>query len=384
MHRRHKSTGTLLSLMVTLMATVALVTGCKDRAVGSGSDATPGPDGAVIPDGAVGPDASPGCAAPRLSMGFVWGTHVQPSHPTLEPDVDDYEVAGTLAYKGPITVPLATLPDFDRELQIEHADGQITMVQYYLPPGVTLPVEVGAPYTLWLRHRWGFDGYATGVIITRPTSGLPPTLFVGDTGSYGRAYTPEDQAINPFKVYVEPRPECPAEPDPECGGQILADQLRIQWALNSIPPEVQLVQATEGTLNVFGDVWRVLNLASSHVDQPCADAPGEEVSYLMILTAALPQTCDPARLYWWDEPYGIEVGTFCDTISLCADVATGVPLIEQISPNINCGEPEPPCGAGEVTCTYPMTTVDQALYDELCEITVLPDPPDRITCRVYL
>lgn len=384
MHYLLRSSVPSLLITMALAATLTWVAACRDRAVGGGTDGAVSPDGAVYPDGAVGPDAAPGCAAPRLSMGFVWGTHVTPTHPTLEPDVDDYEVAGTLAYKGPITVPLATLPDFDRELQIEHADGQITIVQYYLPPGVTLPVEPGAPYTFLLRHRWGFDGYATGVIITRPTSGLPPTLFVGDTGSYGRAFLAEDQAINPFKVYVEPRPECPAEPDPECGGLLYQDQLHIQWAINSIPPEVVLVQASEGTLDVFGDVWRVLNLASSHVEPPCADAPAEEVSYLMILTAALPQTCDPARMYWWDEPWGIEVGTFCDYIQVCADGPAQAAVIEQISASASCALDEPACGPGGLACTYPMTTVDQALFDELCAISVLPNAPDRINCRVYL
>jgi hypothetical protein len=350
--------------------------------VGAGYDAAGLPDGAPPLDAAVDPDATPACASQRLHMGFVWGTHVDPTQP--EPNLDVYEVAGTVIYLGPITVPLATHPAFDREVQLEHGDGQVSTVQYYLPAGVSLPLEEGFPYTFWLRRRWGFEGYAVGVVITRPTSGLVPLLLVGDTGSYGRAFSPEDPAMAPLKVYVDPRPECPATPDPDCGGNLLQDQLRFDSSTGGVIADVQVIQGATDDLALFGDPWRVINLASTHVDQPCLDDPGTQVSYLAVNTTALPLTCDPSRFYIWDTPYAIGVGTYCDSLFVCVDSPDQAAEIEAVSPEVACGVTVPECDPGHQACVWDsMWPVDQNLYDQLCAVSVLADPPDRINCVVY-
>jgi len=308
---------------------------------------------------------------------------VAPTEP--EPGLLVYEVAGTAAYLGPVTVPLATNPAFNREVQLEHADGQVSTVQYYLPPGVTLPVEQGAPYTFWLRNRLGFEGSVTGVVITRPTSGLPPLLFVADTGSYGRAFSPEDPAMTPLKVYVEPRPECPEVPDPDCGGNVLQDQLRFDASTGGAIVDVMVRQGDSADLSLFGDPWRVMNLASTHVDQPCADDPGFAVSYLAVNKAAVQPTCDTSRFYFWDTPDAIDVGSYCDTLFVCPDSAAQQAAIEAVSPDANCVDPVTECGPNALGCSWGFgVEVTQSLYDQLCAVSVLADPPERVDCHVYL
>jgi len=315
-------------------------------------------------------------------MGFVWDTNVNPTQP--EPALDVFEVAGTVVYLGPITVPLATNPDFDREVQIENAGGERSTVQYYLPPGIALPVQEGFPYTFWLRRRHGFEGYVAGAVITRPTSGLVPLLFIGDTGSYGRAFFPEDPGMSPLKVYVDPRPECPALPNSGCGGDLLLDQLRFDSSSGGVIMDVQVAQGATADLMVLGNAWRVMNLASTHIDQPCADDPGMLVSYLAVDVAAMPQTCDPSRFYIWDTPHAIDVGTYCDSLIACVDNQDQAAAIESVAPDATCGEPVSTC-PGQLGCVWDanILEVDQNIYDQLCAVSVLADPPDRIDCHVY-
>ncbi len=379
----------LVRAAIYLMALLLIPGGlsaCKDRSVGAGFDASTQVDGAQPPDATPDPDASTACGDRRLHMDFVWSTQVDPTHP--EPSLDVYEVAGTVTYLGPITVPLAADPAFDREVQIEHDDGQSSIVQYYLPPGtgpaMSLPVQEGSPYTFWLRHRLGFEGVAVGLVITRPTSGLVPLLFVGDTGSYGRAFSPEDPAMAPLKVTVEPRPECPATPNPGCGGDLIQDQLRFDSSTGGITMDVQVIQGTTGELELFGDPWRVVNLASFHVDQPCADDPGMQVSYLAINTTAVTTTCDPSRFYFWDTPNSIDVGTWCDELFTCVDSPAQVAQIQAVSPDALCDPPEGNCGPNSLGCVWNSSLpVDLDLYDQLCAVSVVSDPPERINCHVY-
>lgn len=367
--------------LVALTLAPGGLSGCKDRSVGAGYDAAGPPDGASIPDASPGPDAAPGCGNERLHMGFVWSTHVAPTQPEI--DLDVYEVAGIAIYLGPITVPLATNPAFDREVHLEHGDGQVSIVQYYMPQGMSLPLDETLPYTFWLRQRWGFEGVAVGVVITRPTSGLMPLLAVADTGSYGRAFSPEDPAMVYLKVYVEPRPECPAEPNPGCGGDLLQDQLRFDFSTGAVNVRVVIQGATD-ELHLFSDLWRVTNLASTHIDQPCPDDPGAQVSYLAINTTALPQTCDPSRFYIWDTPYAIDVGTYCDSLFACTDSPDQVAEIEAVSSDAACDLPVPECGADQQGCIWDTSgPVDQDLYDQLCAVSVIAAAPDRIDCHVY-
>jgi len=370
---------TLLALTLNFGALSA----CEDRSVGTGTDAALS-DGDLPTDGTPDGDVAPGCGNQRLNMGFVWATHVAATHP--EPDLDVFEVAGTVTYLGPITVPLTAIPAYDREVQLEHGDGQVSIVQYYLPatPGISLPVSEGSGYTFWLRQRQGFEGAAVGVVITRPTSGLVSLLFVGDTGSYGRAFSPEDPSMAPLKVYVESRPECPATPNPACGGDLLQDQLRFDSSTGGITTDVRVIQGATDELALFGDPWRVVNLASTHTDQPCADDPGMQVSYLAVNTTAVPMTCDPSRFYVWDTPYAIDVGSWCDVLFTCVDSPDQVAAIEAVSPDARCDLPVDECGPNNLGCAWDQSqSVDQDLYDQLCDVSVLADPPARISCHVY-
>ncbi len=376
--------GTRSACAVCLLAALSLTLGqisCKERSVGGSTDAGPR-DGAVDADGFVTPDAATPCGEQRLHMGLVWATQVTPDEP--EPGLMVYEVAGTVTYLGPITVPLATNPAFDHEVQIDEGDGHQTVVQYYLPPGHSLPVQQGNPYTFWLRHRQGFEDSAIGMVITRPTSGLAPLLLVADTGSYGRAFSPEDPAMTPLKVHVEPRPECPAEPDPECGGNVLQDQLRFDSSTGGVITDVVAVQGATAELSLFGDPWRVTNLASTHVDQPCMDDPGMQVSYLAVNTTAVQPSCDTSRFYVWGQADAIGVGTYCDVLYVCPTSAAQMAAMEAASPDVDCSEPVSECPPGGMGCTWGHgVEVTQSLYDQLCAISVLPIAPERIDCNVY-
>jgi hypothetical protein len=299
--------------------------------------------------------------------------------------VDDYDVQGTATYHGVITEPLATLPDFEWEVQLQHGDGTTSVLQYYLPLNLRLPVTEGAPYQLLFRRRQGFEGYVVGVILWRPTSGIPPLLFVGDTGTYGRAFSEEEPRMNPLKVYVEPRPECPAEPDPECGGSLFRDALRFDSSTGGAIIEVEVPQGGMDLLSVFGQEHLVVNLASTHTDTPCLDAPDRWVSYLSVDRETLPPLCDADRLYYWDMPRGISVGSYCDTLFFCAEDPALQDAARDIAPDLEC-RPEGDFGCPEgPTCRWaPHLTVDEALYDQLCAISVLPNAPDAIRCAVYL
>ena len=190
--------------------------------------------------------------------------------------------------------------------------------------------------------------------------------------------------MSPLKVYVEPRPECPAVPDPNCGGNLWQDQLRFDSSTGGMITDVQVVQGATAELALFGAPWRVMNLASTHVDQPCLDSADAQVSYLAVNTTALPQTCDPSRFYVWDTPYAINVGTYCDVLYACTTGPGQEAEIEAVSPDAACGLPVPECGAGNQGCVWDSTPpVDQDLYDQLCAVSVLTNPPHRVNCNVY-
>lgn len=370
----------LRCIVVVAAVPLAGLGACKERSVGTSGDAAVGPDSGPV-DAQVLPDGGgETCNAPRLHMGLVWDTD-RPAV-EVEPSVLETEVAGAVIYLGPVTVPLASNPAFDHEIQIQHGDGHVSVVQWYLPPGIALPVQQGQPTTFTLRDRQGFEGSAYGLVISRPTSGLPPLLFVGDTGTYGRAFTPEDPAMVPLKVYVEPRPECATELDPDCGGTRFTDRLRFDTSTGGAVIDVVVPQGHSADLTLFGDPWRVTNLASTHVDQPCPDLPGMQVSYLAVNTTAL--TCDPSRFYVWDQAGAFGVGSHCDVLFTCPTSAAQIAAIEASSSDADCSQPVADCPPGGPGCTWGNSVdVGQDLYDQLCAVSVLPDAPDRIDCHIY-
>ena len=367
-------------VLLLLFSLAAAGPACKERSVGAGGDS--GLPDAAAPDGSPPPDGAQPCQAERLEMGFVVATEVEPSHP--EPSLDDFFLEGDAAYHGPITEPLSTSPAFRWEVQLDHGGGARSTLQYHLPEGLGLPVEEGRPYQLLYRRRHGFEGVSAGLVVTRPTSGLPPLLFVGDAGPFERAFDPEELAMSPLKVFVEDLPGCPPTVDPDCGGDRFLDQLRFDSSTGGAITAVTLSQGGVASLPVFGEPFRVINLASSHADPPCLDFNPWDIAYLAVSEAALPILCDPAIFRIWDEEIPFEVGSFCDEIVLCASSAQAAAALG-VAPGLECAPGGPPCGLGEELCSWsPEEPIDQALYDEICQVSLLPEPPAFIECRVYL
>ncbi len=367
---------------------LSLGPGCRDRAVGVDLDAGPdarASDAGPAPDAGPTPDAGPPepCAPERLSMGFVLQTAVTPVEP--EPGVQEFTVSGQVSYLGPITTPLATNPAFNREVQIQDAAGDTSILQYYLPGGLQLPVQVGGGYEILYRSQIDFESYRVGVIVTRPTSGLHPLLFVGDAGPLGRAFAAEEARMNPLKVYVQDT-DCPVTDDPECpGSQHYQDQLRFDSSTGGAITDVVVPQSESAELAVFGDPFLVMNLASWHRDPPCVDDPGYQAIYLAARISELPPTCDPDRFYWWDEPHPeLGVGDYCDELFFCVDDAAAADQAALTAPSISCEPDEASCGGG-YRCDFPSSeTIDQARLDEMCAVSVMPLPPTRIICGVYI
>jgi hypothetical protein len=207
------------------LVTGLLLAGCSADPVGLGPDGQVNPDAtadaaAPLPDGAVPADARPPldggvyCAEPLLA-GAVIGTEIAPSEPT--PQTFEYLLEGEATYHGAITEPLAMNPAFDHELQLLHSDGTVSIIQYYLPLDLTMPIAIGGGYTARYRQVIGFEGNATGLVISRMTSGVAPLVLVLDLGEYGRAFEPEDLAMSPLEVHEAGALGCSAG-DPQGAG----------------------------------------------------------------------------------------------------------------------------------------------------------------------
>lgn len=382
---RMERTGRVLAMGGLLVA----VSGCPDRAVGTTGDGgahdAAVPDARVdasAPDARVEPDATSPCEAGRLEMGFVVDTAIAPTHP--EPSVDDYQIDGNAAYHGPVTVPIATNPAFQWEVQITHSNGGRSTLQYYLPSGLFLPVIEGYPYQILFRRRHGFEGESVGVIVERPTSGLPPLLFVADAGPFERAFEPEDPAMSPLRVYAEAWPGCPPVVDPDCGGDRILDQLHFDSSTGAATVEVRVPQGGSASLPVFGDPFHVVTLASSHADPPCLDFEPYDLAYLAVSEAAMPRLCDTSIFRIWENPAELEPGTWCDEIIFCVGSQAERQAAEQAAPSVECSGTDPLCPQGDTLCTWnPDLPIDSDLYGEMCAVSVLPEPPDVIQCRVY-
>jgi len=264
-----------------------LVVGCSSEPVGIGPDGQTDPDAAVpLPDGAPPPqdarvetDGGVYCAEP-LQAGAVVGTAVEPTEPT--PQTLEYRMEGEATYHGAVTEPLASNPAFDHELQLQHADGTVSIIQYYLPPDLTVPIAIGGGYTVLYRQVIGFEGNATGLVIARNTSGLPPLVLVLDLGEYGRAFEPEDSAMSPLKVYEAGGLGCWAEDPQGCGG-VLGQQLRFDSSTGAATVEVTVPHATRATLPVFGFDHHVVVLSALTRTEPCPDLPTSLIAYLSVL-----------------------------------------------------------------------------------------------------
>jgi len=270
----------------TILLAVVLA-GCGARRVGQQQDAAPVVDGrstvdARVPDGStVRPDA----ATPRLDAALAncvptlqWG-FVSDAPPT---DAQDYEVSGSIAYLGPVTEPLASNPQFDRELQLVDEEGRrVLLLQYFLPPGLDLPVGRDGAYTFIIRRRWVFEGRAEALVIRRQTSGLWPLLFVGEPGLMGQALDLDDELISP--VTIEQLEDRPCELTATiCGTGAHLDRLRFRVTTGAGVRQLELAQGERGALSFFGVSYDLLNLASYRVARPCPGEPDARLSYLLL------------------------------------------------------------------------------------------------------
>lgn len=278
----------ICSLLLSFIFTA--LSGCGGRAVGGRlGDGGPGPDGKA--DGSMidaqGYDAGT-CGEP-LWAGFVLSTQQEPEHPDAE--TDDYVLMGMLTYMGPVTDPIAADARIDREVQIFHgADLTTSTIQYFLPLGLDLPIREGGQYIFIYRVHWGFEGYVVGLVINRPTSGLPPLLFIADTGTYGSAFFLEDPLISPLKVTTQQDLDCPIGQDPNGCGSLYTDQMVFDSSTGGIITKITLGQGEQGSLQVFGQDFTVLNMESTRIQPACPDSAGGRTAYLCIIQQIWPAT----------------------------------------------------------------------------------------------
>ena len=253
-----------------------LISACDERSVGQvqndgsiDSFSSDGSTDGAQPDVSIDPDGASPCHAEPLAMGFVGHFAVSPTHP--DTNIDQYEVSGLLIYQGPITEPFTNNPAFDREVQIQDDEGQISIVQYFLPLEMELPVEEGKSYIFTYREKTVFEYTGVGLIIERPTSGLTPLLFVGDAGFYAmRVFAAEDPLMSPLKVYRESRPDCPPEPMQQCEGSFQYwERLNFDSSTGGQQTEVWVNETAYTVLPIFGDDFWVVNLASNHHEPSC-------------------------------------------------------------------------------------------------------------------
>jgi hypothetical protein len=266
-----------------------LLAGCLAEPVGIGPDVAPDdPDAAVsrldvrVPDDGPGTDgpASRPCTAP-LGAGVVVSTSVPATEPS--PGVIEHRIEGLATYHGDVIEPLAMNPAFDRQLDLAHADGSTTIIQYFLPLDLEVPIATGLGYSALYRQVIGFEGQATGLVLSRQTSGLAPLVLVIDLGEYGRAFAPDEPALSPLRVYPGVEPICLRDDPLGCGGHLWGHLLTFDSSTGGAVTAVSLEQGERAVLPIFGFDHHVVALSASTRSQPCPDAPVDEDAYLSVL-----------------------------------------------------------------------------------------------------
>jgi hypothetical protein len=120
-------------------------------------------------------------------------------------------------------------------------------------------------------------------------------------------------------------------------------------------------------------------------DSSTADAAGTPDTAQSAADAAsdaLPSACNPdlTRVFTSDDPLG--EGAYCDDIFVCAATAAQAAAIEEAAPGFTCGGEQGGCAV--IRCAHPGGTVSAADMEEICAITILPEPPDEVLCMIYL
>ena len=231
------------------------------------------------------------CGGEELNAGLAVGSAQEPTE--ISDSVYDYVLQGTVTYYGAPTVTNPTPGPFDREIRIEHDDGTVSWLQFYLPLELELPVVVDGYYTFTYRIAQFFEIRVDGLVITRPTSGIHPLLFVGQVGGsrYARAFADDETMFSPLHVYQVQEETCPNRPDKECGGDIYSDALVFDSSTGAAFTEVRLFQGEWASLPVFGDGFTVVNLASTRIEPTCPDDRGGHTAYLAIRQPAGAVAC---------------------------------------------------------------------------------------------
>ena len=243
------------------------------------------------------------CGGDELSAGLIVGTSREPTE--VSGSVSDYQLEGTVTYFGTPTTTSPIPGPFDREVRIEHDDGTVSWLQIHLPLGLELPVAVDQYFIFTYRHVQFFEGQARGLVISRPTSGLHPLLFVLEVGGsrHGRVFADEEGMLSPLKVYQVEEESCPSRPDPSCGGDIYADALVFDSSTGAAMRSVRLFQGQWATLPIHGDGFTVVNLASTRIEPTCPDDLGGHTAFLALRQPAGAVAC-------WDT-------TDCDDSQSC-------------------------------------------------------------------
>ena len=379
--------------VLALVVVLGVCGGCGGRTIGSQGDdgGDPAPDAGLQdghvpgPDSTAPPDAgAETCGRDSLDMAFVVGTTVQPVE--TEPGVYDTIFSGSLIYQGDVTVPLASNPAFDREIQLQEVSGETHFLQYYLPLRLDVHLTLGHPYTVTFRNRQGFEGSAFGVVITRVASGITPHMLIADTSSYGRAFDEEDPIMTPLKVYAVTQNDCLVGPDPECAGNVYHDALRFDSSTGGAMTIAQIQQGRGDVLPLFGDEFLVLNLKSTRIQPDCPDRMGTRYAYLARRPPDTGFDCYPDRVRMMEPNVGtFDVGVLCDDISFCTSDPDLIVAAEETAPALRCRTSEWECAPGETYCGWgvPSNLVGEETYHEACLVTQLLTGDEQLTCAVY-
>ncbi|MBW2735292.1 MAG: hypothetical protein JRH20_23150, partial [Deltaproteobacteria bacterium] len=209
-------------------------------------------------------DVQANCAPP-LRWGFTT---------TALDDADDdyestFEATGKLGYWGPMTEPLASSPEFRREVRLvdDYSGQTILTLHYYLPEGVELPLVEGEVYTFTIRSRWMWEGRALALLISKPDRVPWPLIFIGEPALVGQALDLDDALMAPVSIERVAGPAC-AITATICGEGASVDSLRFQFSTGAGVVETELAPGESSALQVFGKDYAVTNLASHHIETP--------------------------------------------------------------------------------------------------------------------
>ena len=311
-------------------------------------------------------------------------------------DSENVVFTGTITYKGPARESNRIY--FTHELRLLTEDNTDIKIIYALPHRTELPVMLQGTYTFTFRILQNWDYHALGLVITRPTSGLNPLLFLAEfNGSpFYNIFTGEEHLHAPLSITREEDNNCSTAPDPDCGGVLYFDKLIFDATTGGMENKLELFQGEWGILPIFGDDFLIANIASTHIDPSCPDHPGGTHAFMALRTSE--NTCDSignqdlcntfAHCSWFvpgcaDDSQLAAPHTGCYQIANCSEdtCSTGHSCTEVIiNPCANsiCGA----CGAPAEVCLdntppVPCWTDEDCSENQYCESEeVCMAPPD--------